>query len=465
MLQGPAKSSTPWQTPDNNMRFYVVLEDFTTLQNDAELYQNGPSMWLIVERCVAEGGGKERDGVAAQSLARWAAVHQHCHSGCYTDGLCFTQWHEIRRDYRVLVHSTYSPYALVKLQRDRYIFLNLQEFSWKISSKNQKRHLDLYQAVKQKCKAEAKSVQDMKNEVCSECSSTTEDVCVSWAMAGVLCTPAMPSAIAGFLWQYKGPLKAENAFLWPHLAAKGSGVRGKRVLQSKSCLRASSLDLSCKSHINAINSVLFMPSCDKVDAGYASDCSFQLTGQLACSEQSQQSGASDPALWQEEPGATLGHPSFEVEKQLTNIITLQGKHSAARFIELETDMLMLSENFSAKKGKQCNFHLFTRRSAVRDKQKLAVSVAALELQSHIAESDLMTPWDLINGQPGTLPLLGEGVLEIWVHETRNGAKQNRISVWPLLALTLKTSVELPFLQAGTQRYKFSVNAYGYFISF
>lgn len=30
-------------------------------------------------------------------------------------------------------------------------------------------------------------------------------------------------------------------------------------------------------------------------------------------------------------------------------------------------------------------------------------------------------------------------------QTRNGAKQNRISVWPLLALTLKTSVEVQCL--------------------
>lgn len=30
-------------------------------------------------------------------------------------------------------------------------------------------------------------------------------------------------------------------------------------------------------------------------------------------------------------------------------------------------------------------------------------------------------------------------------QTRNGAKQNRISVWPLLALTLKTSVEVQHL--------------------
>lgn len=45
----------------------------------------------------------------------------------------------------------------------------------------------------------------------------------------------------------------------------------------------------------------------------------------------QQFGPSDPALWQkeEEPDATLGHPRFEVEKQLTTAITLQPKHRAA----------------------------------------------------------------------------------------------------------------------------------------
>lgn len=45
----------------------------------------------------------------------------------------------------------------------------------------------------------------------------------------------------------------------------------------------------------------------------------------------QQFGPSDPALWQkeEEPDATLGHPRFEVEKELTTAITLQPKHRAA----------------------------------------------------------------------------------------------------------------------------------------
>lgn len=45
----------------------------------------------------------------------------------------------------------------------------------------------------------------------------------------------------------------------------------------------------------------------------------------------QQFGPSDPALGQkeEQPGATLGHPSFEAEKRLTNTMTLQPKHRAA----------------------------------------------------------------------------------------------------------------------------------------
>lgn len=36
----------------------------------------------------------------------------------------------------------------------------------------------------------------------------------------------------------------------------------------------------------------------------------------------QQFGPTDPALWQreKEPGATLGHPRFEAEKQLTSTI-------------------------------------------------------------------------------------------------------------------------------------------------
>lgn len=36
----------------------------------------------------------------------------------------------------------------------------------------------------------------------------------------------------------------------------------------------------------------------------------------------QQFGPSDPALWlkEEEPGATLGHPRFAAEKQLTSTI-------------------------------------------------------------------------------------------------------------------------------------------------